>query len=287
MGRLIFVKFKNKEEASKFTAEVIFNAIGWIRNDEKFVFGTATGQTPVLTYKELAKLADENAWYQIACQNVTFRQLDNYISEAKEDGGLPDYSYQLELARSIWKVPAAERLIPNELAPYPEEEAKRYSDVIEITNKGAFVLQLLGIGDEDGHIAFNMPGTSFDSKVHVVDLNNETIQSNADKFFGGDTSKVPKRAITMGIGDVLKSNGIILEAFGSKKANIIWKSFFTRPTTEIPASALQTFNGTVLVILDEEAASIVTEKEGEDVYFVPNMKQVREFTRDAFFDDRS
>lgn len=287
MGRLIFVKFKNKEEASKFAAEVIFNAIGWMRSGVNFVFGTATGQTPQLTYKEFAKLADENPWYELACQNVIFRQLDNYISEEKEGGGLPDYSYKLELKKSIWKVPAGERLIPDELTPYPEEEAKRYSDVIEITNKGAFVLQLLGIGDKDGHIAFNMPGTLFDSKVHVVDLNDETIQSNAEKFFDGDTSKVPKRAITMGIGDILKSNGIILEAFGKEKANIIWKSFFTEPTTQIPASALQNFEETVLVILDEEAASVVTEKEGEDVYFVPNMEQVREFTRDAFFSDRS
>ena len=99
----------------------------------------------------------------------------------------------------------------------------------------------------------------------VVELNEETIRANANKFFGGDTTKVPRKAITTGIGDILESDVIIMEAFGSKKADIIWKSFFTEPTTEIPATALQTADEEtlILVVLDEESASVISEKEGE------------------------
>lgn len=271
MGNVIFIKFPTKEEASKFAAEAIYNVFGTLKiYEEKMVLGTATGQSPVLTYKELAKLVGEK-WYTCEFKRhyIIFRQLDNYISPGASKDNLPEYSYELELKNSIWKVPNGGTFIPKEYAEDPEAEAKRYAEIIEKTNSEAkYILQILGIGDEDGHIAFNMPGDSFDSTVHVVELNKETICANADKFFGGDTSKVPKKAITTGIGDILKSDGIILEAFGPKKADIIQKAFFTTPTTDIPATALQTFEGSLLVLLDEESASTLLEKEGEDVFTV-------------------
>lgn len=267
MGKIVFIKFKNKEEASKFAAEAIYYVFGVMEPSEKMILGTATGQSPVLTYKEFAKLINKSIWYHKYKECLIFRQLDNYISPGATEDSLPEYSYELELKNSIWKVPNGGTFIPKEYAEDLEAESERYSKIIELTNSEAsYILQILGIGDEDGHIAFNMPGDSFDSSVHVVELNEETIRANADKFFGGDTSKVPKKAITTGIGDILKSNGIILEAFGKKKADIIWKSFFTEPTTAIPATALQTFEGPVLVLLDEESASTLAEKEGEEVF---------------------
>lgn len=268
MGRnIIFMKFPTKEEASKFAAEVIYHVFGELPWYKKMILGTATGQSPVLTYKEFAKLVEESYWYDDVKHNIIFRQLDNYISPGASADKLPKYSYELELKNSIWKVPNGGTFIPKEYAENPEAEAKEYSEIIKKTNSGEkYTLQILGIGDEDGHIAFNMPGDAFDSTVHVVELNEETIRANADKFFGGDTSKVPRKAITTGIGDILKSDGIILEAFGKKKSDIIYKSFFTEPTTDIPATALQTFKGPLLVILDEESASTLLKKRGEDVF---------------------
>lgn len=269
MGKIIFMKFPTKKEASRFAAEAIYHVFGGTIRWKKMVLGTATGQAPVLTYKEFAKLVEESYWYDKVDHTMIFRQLDNYISPGASKDNLPEYSYELELKNSIWKVPNGGTFIPREYAEDPEAEAKRYAEVIKKTNSEAcYTLQILGIGDEDGHIAFNMPGDSFNSTVHVVELNEETIRANADKFFGGDTSKVPRKAITTGIGDILKSDGIILEAFGEKKADIIWKSFFTETTTNIPATALQTFKGSLLVLLDEESASTVLKKEGEDVFTV-------------------
>lgn len=267
MGKIVFMKFPTKEEASKFAAEVIFNVFGALDEGDKMVLGTATGQSPVLTYQEFAKLVEKSCWYEEYAKYMIFRQLDNYISPGATEDNLPGYSYELELKNSIWKVPNGGTFIPKEYAEDPEAEAKAYAEIIEKTNSESYyTLQILGIGDEDGHIAFNMPGDSFDSTVHVVDLNEETRRANADKFFGGDTSKVPRKAITTGIGDILKSDGIILEAFGKKKADTIWKSFFSDPTTDIPATALQTFEGSLLVLLDEESASTLLEKQGEAVF---------------------
>ena len=261
-----FLKFSSKEVASYFVASTIFKIFKSMNQEHILLLGTATGQTPVLTYKELIELAKDSSWFKNYTDKIILRQLDNYISPGSAEDDLPEYSYELELKNSIWQLPNGGTFIPKEYADDPEEEAKRYAKLIEETNTQAdFIIQILGIGDEDGHIAFNMPGDSFDSTVHVVELNEETIRANANKFFGGDMDKVPKKAITTGIGDILKSDLIILEAFGQKKADIIWKSFFTEPTTDIPATALQTVeddeNKTVFVILDEESASVISEKE--------------------------
>lgn len=274
MGKTCFMTFRTKEEASEFAARVIYDIFGAMPSRENMILGTATGNSPALTYEELERLTKRSDWYFESKEHMQFRQIDNYVSPGSTKDNLPDYSYERELQNGIWKIPNGGVFIPREYVANPEDEARRYAKVVTETSKNAnYVLQLLGIGDKDGHIAFNMPGDSFDSTVHVVDLNEETICSNADKFFGGDTSKVPKRAITMGIGDILKSNGIILEAFGKKKANILWKSFFTKPTTKIPATALQTFEGAMLVLLDEEAASTIAKKQGKSVFTKPSRRQ--------------
>lgn len=274
MGKTCFMTFRTKEEASEFAASVIYDIFGAMPSRENMILGTATGNSPALTYEELERLTQKSDWYFESRKHMRFRQLDNYVSPGSSKDNLPEYSYERELGNGIWKIPNGGVFIPREYVANPEDEAKRYAEIVRETSEDAnYVLQLLGIGDKDGHIAFNMPGDSFDSTVHVVKLNEETIRSNADKFFGGDTSKVPKEAITMGIGDILKSDGIILEAFGKKKANILWKSFFTKPTTKIPATALQTFEGAMLVLLDEEAASTIAEKQGEGAFIAPRRRQ--------------
>lgn len=261
-----FLKFSSKEVASYFVADSIYKIFNFVDTERTMVLGTATGQTPVLTYKELLYLAEKSHWFKNWAHQLVLRQLDNYISPGATENNLPEYSYELELKNSIWKIANGGTYIPKEYADDPEKEADDYAKIIKETNDAAHIIvQLLGIGDEDGHIAFNMPGDPFFSTVHVVELNEETIRANANKFFGGDTTKVPRKAITTGIGDILESDVIIMEAFGEKKADIIWKSFFTEPTTDIPATALQTANDAtlILVVLDEESASVISEKEGD------------------------
>ena len=286
MGKIHFAKFANKADASKFAAQVILELFGNTGKKGTMILGTATGQTPVLTYEAMRYLIKTTHywWLKKYYKHLIMRQLDNYISPGATEYNLPEYSYELELKKSIWQIPNGGTFIPREWAKDPEAEAKRYKDIIRKTNEeAAYILQILGIGDEDGHIAFNMPGDSFDCGVHVVNLNEETIRANADKFFNGDISRVPRRAITTGIGDILESDLIILEAFGKKKADIIWKSFFsTAPTTDIPATALQSFKGTLLVILDKESASKIVEKEGEKVFTTYSLDAVNEFAKELY-----
>lgn len=259
-----FLKFPDRDAASKFAAGIFHSAYCKFEN---LLFGTATGQTPVKIYEYFIKMMKDIASSE---NDLIFRQLDNYISPGSSEGELPFYSYQTELENSVWRVPHLEAHVPHEWGN-SEEEVERYKTVIEVTNKWAgYFIQLLGIGDKDAHIAFNMPGTPFNSTVHVEDLNKETIEANGHKFFGGDTSKVPKQAITTGIGDILKANAIVMAGFGKAKADIMHRSFFGEVTTDVPASALQTHNGVLFVILDEDSASTIVAKEGEEVFTNPD-----------------
>jgi glucosamine-6-phosphate deaminase len=128
--------------------------------------------------------------------------------------------------------------IPNQVDGY--EQA--------IREAGGIDLLVVGIAD-NGHIAFNEPGSSFSSRTRIVDLAPETIE-NAAKQFGKDA--VPAQAITMGIGTILESRHILLLASGKAKADIVRRALQGPITESVPASALQT-HPNVIAILDEEA----------------------------------
>ena len=108
----------------------------------------------------------------------------------------------------------------------------------------------------NGHIGFNEPGTDFDLGVHEVNLTENTIKDNA-RFFENDISKVPKKAITMGIKNILNAETIILIANGKNKANAIKNIMSGVIDKNIPASALNLHKGKVYVIVDKDAASLI------------------------------
>lgn len=131
-----------------------------------------------------------------------------------------------------------------------KQNAKDYDDLLKNVK---IDIQLLGIGS-NGHIGFNEPGTDFETGVHDVQLTENTIKDNA-RFFENDMSKVPKKAITMGIRNILAADTIILVANGVNKANAIKSVMSGVVDKNVPASALNTHKGKVYVIVDKDAAS--------------------------------
>ena len=122
---------------------------------------------------------------------------------------------------------------------------------------GGIDLQVLGIGS-DGHIGFNEPSSSLGSRTRVKTLTEKTRADNS-RFFGGDISKVPMHAVTMGIGTILDSREILLLAFGEGKAEAVARMAEGPVTATVPASALQ-LHPNVKVFLDEPAASKLANK---------------------------
>lgn len=125
-----------------------------------------------------------------------------------------------------------------------EAECARYEELVA----GMQVdLQLLGIG-HNGHIGFNEPAEDFAAQVHQVKLAESTIKANSRLF--KRMEDVPRSAVTMGIGTILKAKKILLIA-GPDKADIVEKALYGPVTPQVPASALQ-LHGDVTVIISKQ-----------------------------------
>ena len=210
------------------------------------VLGLATGSSPVGLYKKMIEYNKQVSYKDI----VTFN-LDEYVGLPLEH---PESYYSFMHTNLFNHVDIKEENIhiPSGLGDNIEEKCKEYDEAI--AKAGGVDIQLLGIGS-DGHIAFNEPGTPFDSGTHVTGLAESTIKDNA-RFFDNDMSKVPTSAATQGIGTIMKAKNILLVANGKNKAQAI-KDMIEGPIdVKCPASILQKHNS-VVVVVDEEAASLL------------------------------
>lgn len=137
-----------------------------------------------------------------------------------------------------------------------EEECRRI-DAFVFEN-GHIDLMLLGIG-MNGHLGLNEPGDNFDAYAKVVELS-QTTREVGQKYFSNGMKLT--RGITLGIRHILETKKVILQIAGSHKQDIVWKLYHTRPTQELPATALMLMDGAE-VIMDREAAAKVLELVGE------------------------
>ena len=206
--------------------------------------GLATGSTPVGLYKLM--IADYEAG-KISYKDMTSINLDEYV-------GLPvthPESYRAFMNRNLFDhidIKNENTHVPDGLNPDLAAAADAYTAYIAAHPAD---VQILGIGS-NGHIAFNEPGTPFDSHTHVVTLKEGTRKDNA-RFFDNDIDKVPTHAVTMGLKDIMSAKFIILLASGAGKANAV-NAMINGPVSEnCPASILQT-HPNVLVVTDEAAA---------------------------------
>ncbi|KRM86561.1 glucosamine-6-phosphate deaminase [Lacticaseibacillus thailandensis] len=226
--------FDGKAAASKAAFEVIKDAM----NHGIQTLGLATGSSPVDLYDDMTSS-------DLDFSHMTSVNLDEYVGLDPKN----DQSYHYFMNQHLFsKKPFKQSFVPDGQAADIEQAAKDYDRIIE---EHPIDIQLLGIG-RNGHIGFNEPGTPFDGGTHKVALTQSTIDANA-RFFEHEED-VPRYAISMGIGSIMKSKQIILLAFGEDKADAI-KATVEGPVTEdVPASVLQKHNNVILFI-DEEAAA--------------------------------
>ena len=235
---------KNYDELSKVAANEMANII---KNNPKAILGLATGGSPVGMYKELIKM---NQSGEIDFSKVTTVNLDEYVGLSGEHPQSYRYFMNNILFNHI-NIDKNNTYVPNGLAENIEEECKNYD--VKIAELGGTDVQLLGIGN-NGHIAFNEPDTSLVSGTHLTGLTDDTIKANA-RFF--DTiDEVPKTALTMGLGGIMKSKKIIVIASGESKAEAVKGMVSGKISTNMPASMLQ-MHRDVVVIVDEDAAKLL------------------------------
>lgn len=237
------IEFESKEQLGKEAAAIIAHAIA-AKPDT--VLGLATGGTPIDTYKELIQLHQA---HQLSFKQTKTINLDEYAGLDPEH----ENSYMTYMKRHLFDhidLPQSQYFLPNGNAAHLEKECLRYDQLIE--DVGGIDLQLLGIG-QNGHIGFNEPGTPFNSKTHVVQLDENTRQAYARYFSSID--EVPTHAITMGIASILSSKKILLLASGKSKAKVIQYLEQAEIHPDFPASALK-LHEDVTVLIDREAGSL-------------------------------
>ena len=231
----------NYEEVSREAFRTVKETIKLVSGP---VLGLATGSSPIGLYKKM--IADHNA-EGTSYEKVRTWNLDEYI-------GLPrshDLSYWTFMHENLFEgidIPEENVHIPCGDTDDPEEECRKYEESLKDVT---IDLQVLGIG-ADGHIGFNEPGTPFDSLTHVAELTEQTRRDNA-RFFENDIDQVPKQAITMGLGTIMRARKILVIAAGTNKADAVYGMLRGPVSENCPASILQTHED-VTVVLDKGAA---------------------------------
>jgi glucosamine-6-phosphate deaminase len=229
-----------------------------LRAKPDLVLGLATGRTMERVYDRLV-VAHSSEGLDFS-RSRTFN-LDEYIGVPAED----EHSYRYYMNQHLFgriNIDLANTHIPDGMASDLREEAARYEQLIR--GAGGIDVQLLGIG-EAGHIGFNEPLSALMSRTREKALAPVTRQQNAG-MFGGNADRVPKRALTMGVGTILDSRELLLLATGGAKASILAKAVEGPITAMISASAMQ-LHPNCKVIVDEEAAGELKERDYYDWIF--------------------
>ena len=227
-----FIKVDNAEQGSEATFQLIKEEL---EKDRLHSIGLATGNTMIPVYEEWVNS-------NLDFSNVSTFNLDEYVGISADSPN--SYAYFMH-EHLFDKKTFKETFLLNGLAEDLEEECRRYEDLLE---KHGLDLQLLGVG-ENGHIAFNEPGTSFDSVTHVAKLTDSTLSVNSQLF--ANDEKIPDTALSLGIGSILRAKKIVLLAFGEKKRVALEKVLEGHVTTEWPITKL----------LHHEDVTIITDLE--------------------------
>jgi glucosamine-6-phosphate deaminase len=235
------------EELSKQAARLVAEQI---TQKPESVIGFATGSTPIGMYDHLIKMHQRDG---LDFSKITTFNLDEYV------GLSPDHpkSYCFFMWKQLFsKINVTKEHIHVPTGIFTDADAVCEQYEADIERAGGIDLQILGIG-VNGHIGFNEPGESLTLATHITQLAEETIQANA-RFFA-NKNEVPRQAITMGIGSIMKARAILLLANGENKAEAVQHLFSGKIDPRVPASILQ-LHPDVTLVLDKKAASLLTDK---------------------------
>lgn len=231
------------DRAAELVARIVAREL---RAEPRLVLGLATGRTMERVYRHLTDLHRQTGLSFAQCSSFN---LDEYIGLPPDHPG----SYRRYMDAQLFDhvdIAKARTHLPNGMAADLAEECRRYEQLI--VQAGGIALQLLGIG-ADGHIGFNEPLSALRSRTREKALTPATLAQNAP-MFGGDPARVPRRAITMGVGTILDSRRCLMLVTGAEKAGILARAVEGPITAMVTASALQ-LHPRCQVVADEAAAA--------------------------------
>lgn len=236
---------KDYDEVSQWAANFVARRVNAAAGSgRRFVLGLPTGSSPLGLYDRLAGLCGRGA---LSFRDVVTFNMDEYVG-LPEDHPQSYHSFMRDHLFSRIDIPAGNTNILNGNAPDLEAECARYE--ASIVAAGGIDLFVGGVG-EDGHIAFNEPGSSLASRTRVKTLTRDTRVVNS-RFFGGDPEVVPPTALTVGVGTIMDAREVLILVSGANKARAL------RHAIEEGVNHLWTFSclqlhPRVVVVCDERA----------------------------------
>lgn len=251
---------ENYDKMCTWAANHIIDAINNHPKDRPFVLGLPTGSSPLGVYR---KLIEANKAGKVTFKNVVTFNMDEYVGLPREH----EQSYWYFMHDNFFDhidIPAENVNILNGMAEDLEAECERYEK--KIASYGGIDLFMGGSG-VDGHIAFNEPFTSLNSRTGVRDLTEDTKIVNS-RFFGNDPEKVPSKALSVGVATVTDSREVLLLINGHNKARALAHCIDGAVSSKWTVSALQLHNN-AYIACDEAACGelkVDTYKYFLDVY---------------------
>ena len=234
-------------EVAQWAARLIVDEIKAkaAKTEAPFVLGLPTGSTPLQTYKELIRLYEAG---EVSFKNVITFNMDEYVG-LEESHPESYHSFMWNNFFSHIDIKPENVHILNGNAEDLMAECREYEEAI--VKAGGIDLFMGGVG-EDGHIAFNEPFSSLQSRTRIKTLTPDTIAVNS-RFFGGDISKVPTQALTVGVGTILDARKVLILATGPKKARALRHAIEGSYNHQWTLSALQ-LHPAGIIVCDDPAA---------------------------------
>lgn len=237
------IRAKDYNEMNELALDIMLRVV---KEKPDAVLGLATGTTPLGLYAKMVQDHRQNGTSYAECRAVN---LDEYVGLDASN----NQSYAYFMRRNLFDyidIKPENTHIENGLAPDADAECARYNALLSELRQD---IQLLGIGS-NGHIAFNEPGTPFDSVTHKVALAESTIRDNSRLFMSID--EVPKYAFTMGLSNIMNAKKILILANGVSKAEAVRELVLGEKREAVPATVLQDHPDCTL-ICEEEAGKYI------------------------------
>lgn len=228
-------------ECAKWCADYIAGKIHCFNptKEKPFVLGLPTGSTPLGIYKRLIELYEKKL---ISFENVITFNMDEYVG-LDENHSQSYHKFMWDNFFSHINIKKENVHILNGIAKDPEKECLEYEN--EILKCGGIDLFLGGTGN-DGHIAFNEPGSSLSSRTRLKTLTEDTRIVNS-RFFENDINKVPKTALTVGIGTIMDSKEVLIMMNGLAKAPALQHAVEESVSQMWPITVLQLHKSSIIV----------------------------------------
>ena len=243
--------FASESSGSMYVAREIENCI---REKQKFgelcILGITTGKSPVGVFRALVEIHKKE---NLSFRNVAVFSLDEFFPISPKEQQSRNWLIHESLLDHVDILPENIH-IPDSTLPLDKVAAFCRDYEAKIEEYGGLDLLFLGTGVQ-GQLGFNEPGSYTNTRTRLVALGNESRQAVSSIFYGIDN--VPRKAITMGLGTILKAKRIILMAWGEEKATVIKDIVEGEENSATPATCLQK-HPNIEVVVDEGASQELT-----------------------------